>query len=525
MINESGICNERKQGMRCAIYTRKSTEKGLEQEFNSLDAQREACEAYIASQRHEGWIALTEHYDDPGFSGGNIERPGLKKLMRDIERGKIDCVVFYKLDRLSRSLLDFVKLAEFFDQHKVTFVSITQQFSSTTAMGRLILNILLSFAEFERAISAERVRDKIAAAKRKGKYLGGTPAYGYDVDYKKTKLIVNQEEAKLVREVFKRFIETGSCLEIARELNSKGIPTKSWTTKNGSFHQGGPWNTQHLYRVLNNRTYLGETVHKDKSYPGEHEAIVPKSLWEKVQQIFSSGTARKKGQETHEVKSLLRGIIRCGHCDKSMVGTYTRKKNKIVYRYYTCSSVIKNGYSSCSVRSVPAGEIEKAVIGQVRALLQSPEVIAETFRAARDLQEQEIRSLQDEKTNLEMRMVELKAAASELVSGNFEKGTTTDRFSELNDDIQKTRRILIETDERLSELTAGSLTEQDVADALRKLDPVWDELFPSEQHRILRSLVERVTVYPNGLDIQLRAEGIHSIVAEVKGCEERIGVV
>lgn len=191
MINDSGICNERKQGMRCAIYTRKSTEKGLEQEFNSLDAQREACEAYIASQRHEGWIALTEHYDDPGFSGGNIERPGLKKLMRDIERGKIDCVVFYKLDRLSRSLLDFVKLAEFFDQHSVTFVSITQQFSSTTAMGRLILNILLSFAEFERAISAERVRDKIAAAKKKGKYLGGTPAYGYDVDYKKTKLIVN----------------------------------------------------------------------------------------------------------------------------------------------------------------------------------------------------------------------------------------------------------------------------------------------------------------------------------------------
>jgi len=160
--------------VRCAIYTRKSTEKGLEQEFNSLHAQREACEAYIASQRHEGWIALSEHYDDPGFSGGNIDRPGLKKLMRDIERGKIDCVVFYKLDRLSRSLLDFVKLAEFFDKHNVTFVSITQQFSSTTAMGRLTLNILLSFAEFERAISAERVRDKIAAAK-KGKYLGGTP--------------------------------------------------------------------------------------------------------------------------------------------------------------------------------------------------------------------------------------------------------------------------------------------------------------------------------------------------------------
>ncbi|MEK7678932.1 MAG: recombinase family protein, partial [Deltaproteobacteria bacterium] len=240
-------------GLRCAIYTRKSTEKGLEQEFNSLHAQREACEAYIASQRHEGWTALSEHYDDPGFSGGNMERPGLRKLMRDIERGKIDCIVFYKLDRLSRSLMDFVKLAEFFERHNVTFVSITQQFSSTTAMGRLTLNILLSFAEFERAISAERVRDKIAAAKKKGKYLGGTPPYGYNVDYKNTKLVVNQEEAKLVRHIYKRFIEIGSCLGMAKELNAKGVPTKSWTTKNGSFHQGGAWNTTHVYRDISAR--------------------------------------------------------------------------------------------------------------------------------------------------------------------------------------------------------------------------------------------------------------------------------
>lgn len=519
MTNESGL--------RCAIYTRKSTEKGLEQEFNSLHAQREACEAYIASQRHEGWAALSEHYDDPGFSGGNIDRPGLQKLMRDIERGKIDCIVFYKLDRLSRSLMDFVKLAEFFERHNVTFVSITQQFSSTTAMGRLTLNILLSFAEFERAISTERVRDKIAAAKKKGKYLGGTPPYGYDVDYQNTKLIVNKEEAKLVRQIYKRFIETGSCLGIARELNSKGIPSKTWTTKNGSLHQGGPWNTQHVYRALNNRTYLGETVHKGESYPGEHDAIISKNLWEQVQQIFARGTARKRGQEICEVKTLLRGIIRCGHCDKSMVGTYTKKKNRVVYRYYTCGSAIKNGYSSCSVRSVPAGEIEKAVIGQLRALLQSPEVIAETFRAAKDLQEQELQTLRDEKADMEMRMVELRASASELVSADFDGNASAGRFSELSDDIQKTRCRLSETDEHISALSDGLFTEQDVADALRKLDPVWDELFPSEQHRILRSLVERVTVFPDGLDIRLRAEGIHSIVAEVKNTEvaakERVG--
>lgn len=508
-------------GLRCAIYTRKSTEKGLEQEFNSLHAQREACEAYIASQRHEGWSALSEHYDDPGFSGGNIERPGLRKLMRDIERGKVDCVVFYKLDRLSRSLLDFVKLAEFFDQYNVTFVSITQQFSSTTAMGRLTLNILLSFAEFERAISAERVRDKIAAAKKKGKYLGGTPPYGYDVDYQNTKLVVNHEEAKLVRHIYKRFIEIGSCLSIARELNSRGIPIKSWTTKNGSFHQGGPWNTSHVYRALNNRTYLGEVVHKGESYPGEHHAIISKNLWEQVQRIFAHGTARKKGQETHEVQSLLRGIIRCGHCDKSMIGTYTKKKNHVVYRYYACGGAIKNGYSSCPVRSVPAGEIEKTVIGQLRALLRSPEMIAQTFRATKELEAQELETLLEEQSTIQMQMVELKAQAGEMVTSNMADETPPERFVELKDEIIQARQQLSDVEARILGVRDLAFTEQDVADALRKLDPIWDELFPSEQHRVFRSLVESVIVRPDGLDIELRADGIHSVVADLKNDNER----
>lgn len=511
--------------VRCAIYTRKSTEKGLEQDFNSLHAQREACEAYIASQRHEGWVALSDHYDDPGFSGGNIERPGLKKLMRDIERGRIDCVVFYKLDRLSRSLLDFVKLAEFFDRHNVTFVSITQQFSSTTAMGRLTLNILLSFAEFERAIIAERVRDKIAAAKKRGKYLGGTPTFGYDVDYQKKRLVVNPEEARIVRRIFKRFTETGSCLGIAKETNAEGISTKSWTTKNGSFHQGGPWNTSHVYRLLNNRTYLGETVHNGESYPGEHEAIVSKSFWEKVQRIFAQGTSRKRNQETREVKALLRGIIRCGHCDRSMICAWTRKKGAgKVYRYYTCNGAIKNGYASCPVRSVPAGEIEKAVTDQLRAILRSPEMIAQTFRAAEELEAQELEALLGEKSALELRLVELRAQASELTSSDTGE-MPSERFVELNDDIQNVRQQLSDTGAQILNAQTRSLTEQDVADALRKLDPIWDELFPSEQHRIFRSLVESVIITSEGVDIRLRADGIHSIVTELQGSEMEVCAV
>ncbi|NLN76238.1 MAG: recombinase family protein [Armatimonadetes bacterium] len=510
----------------CAIYTRKSTEKGLEQEFNSLHAQREACEAYIASQRHEGWIALTEHYDDPGFSGGTIERPGLQKLMRDIEHGKVDCVVFYKLDRLSRSLLDFVKLAEFFDRHNVTFVSITQQFSSTTAMGRLTLNILLSFAEFERAIIAERVRDKIAAAKKRGKYLGGTPTFGYNVDYQKKRLIVNSEEARIVRRVFKRFTETGSCLGIAKEINAEGISTKSWTTKNGSFHQGGQWNTSHVYRLLNNRTYLGETVHNGESYPGEHEAIISKLSWEKVQRIFAQGTSRKRNQETREVKALLRGIIRCAHCDRSMICVWTRKKGAgKVYRYYTCNGAIKNGYESCPVRSVPAGEIEKAVTDQLRAILRSPEMIAKTFRAAKELEDQELETLREEKSSLEMRLVELKASASELAISDAAGDTPSKRFVELNDDIHDVRQQLSDIGGQILNMQARSLTEQDVANSLRKLDPIWDELFPSEQHRIFRSLVESVVVTSEGIDIRLRADGIHSVVTELRNGETEVCAV
>lgn len=508
--------------MCCAIYTRKSTEKGLEQEFNSLHAQREACKAYVASQRHEGWVALPEHYDDPGFSGGNIDRPGLQKLMRDIERGGIDCVVFYKLDRLSRSLLDFVKLAEFFGQHNVTFVSITQQFSSTTAMGRLTLNILLSFAEFERAISAERVRDKIAAAKKKGKYLGGTPPYGYDVDYQNTRLVVNQQEAKLIRRIYRRFAETGSCLGIAKELNAEGIPTKSWTTKNGSFHQGGPWNSQHVYRALNSRTYLGETVHCGASYPGEHEAIVSQSLWDRVQRIFADGTARKRGQETREVNALLRGIIRCGHCDKAMVGTYTKKRGGKVYRYYTCGGAMRNGHASCPVRSVPAGEIEGAVMGQLRVLLRSPEVIAQTFRAAQELDARNRESLREEESALAMRLVELKALAGELIASDASAEAPPERFTELNDQIGEARQHLADVQSRLAALRDDSFSEQEAADALRKLDPVWDELFPSEQHRVFKSLVQSVVVTPSGLDIRLRADGVHSVVAELKHSEEGV---
>ncbi len=266
-----------KSNLRCAIYTRKSSEEGLEQDFNSLDAQREACEAFIISQKHEGWSVLDDFYDDGGISGGTMERPALKRLLEDIEAGNIDSVVVYKVDRLSRSLSDFVKMVEIFDDRGVSFVSVTQQFNTTTSMGRLTLNMLLSFAQFEREVTGERIRDKIAASKRKGMWMGGLPPLGYDVQDRQ--LVINETEAVTVNHIYQRYLELGSVRLLKEELDGDGIVSKLRVNKHDRTSGGKPIARGALYLMLSNRLYLGEIVHKDKSYPGEHEPIISTELW------------------------------------------------------------------------------------------------------------------------------------------------------------------------------------------------------------------------------------------------------
>ena len=261
-----------KRRMRCAVYTRKSSEEGLEQEYNSIDAQRDAAHSYIASQRAEGWIPVADDYDDPGFSGGNMERPALVRLLADIQTGKIDVVVIYKIDRLTRSLADFSKMVEIFDRHRVSFVSVTQQFNTTTSMGRLMLNILLSFAQFEREVTGERIRDKIAASKRKGMWMGGVPPLGYDVVNRR--LVPNESESDLVRQVFTRFAELGSATRLVKELHQGGATTKSWTTQDGKTRAGKPLDKGSIHRLLHNRVYLGEMAHRGAWFPAEHPPIV-----------------------------------------------------------------------------------------------------------------------------------------------------------------------------------------------------------------------------------------------------------
>lgn len=421
--------------VRCAVYTRKSTDEGLEAEFNSLDAQREACEAYILSQRPEGWVLVPDRYDDGGVSGGTLERPALQRLMRDVEHGLVDVVVVYKIDRLSRSLSDFSKLVDLFDIHDVTFVSVTQSFNTTTSMGRLTLNILLSFAQFEREVIGERIRDKFAASRKKGMWMGGQVPLGYRVENRK--LVIHAEEAALVRSIFERFLAIGSGTVLARMLVAEGVKRKN----------GQPFDKGILYKLLNNRLYLGDAVHKGIAYPGEHKAIITRALWDKVRAVIDEHPRARAATTRRQTPALLKGLIFAPN-GKAMAPSHTRKKGGKQYRYYVTTSVQKIGPDTCPIQRIGAGEIETAVIDQLRAMLRAPETIVATWLQAREAD--------------------------------------------------------------------TGITEAEVRDALVRLDPLWDELFPAEQTRVVQLLVSRVDVSTDGVAITLRGDGMANLMADFR---------
>ncbi|CAK0777403.1 site-specific DNA recombinase [Azospirillaceae bacterium] len=378
------------------------------------------------------------------MSGGTLERPALKRLLADVEAKLIDVIVVYKVDRLSRSLLDFSKLVETFENGNVSFVSITQQFNTTSSMGRLTLNILLSFAQFEREVIGERIRDKFAASRRKGMWMGGTPPLGYDVVNRK--LVINTAEADLVRLMFRRFLELASVSELMRELAAAGHHAKSWTTQDGKKRQGGPLDRKAIYNIFANRIYLGEAVHKGNSYPGEHEAIIDAATWDRVHAILETNARERGPRPSAESPPLLKGLL-FGPNGDAMTPVFTRKKGKM-YRYYVSQTAIRNGYEACPLRTVPAGENEGAVVAQLRALLRTPEIVIRTWK-------------------------------------------------QTDDDGER-------------------IAESEVTAALRNLDPLWDELFPAEQARVVRLLVARATLNTNGVRIDLRADGLATLVADLR---------
>jgi len=358
--------------VRCAIYTRKSTDEGLDQDFNSLQAQREAAEAFIKSQKHAGWTLIPHHYDDGGFSGGSLDRPALQRLLEDVDARRVDCVVVYKVDRLSRSLLDFARLVDRFDQRSVSFVSVTQQFNTTTSLGRLTLNILLSFAQFEREIISERTSDKMSAARRKGKWIGGTPVLGYDVDPAGGRLVINDKEARRVREIFALFIQHHSLSAVVAELARRRWKTKSWKSQNGTAHAGRPFAQASLSRLLTNAVYTGMVEHRGATYAGEQASILEPSVWQEVNTELRAdrrtGTAAIRAPQN----ALLAGVLLCKSCQRPMIPTYTAKPGRR-YRYYVCQVARQNGWSSCPTKSVPARMIEDSVLDQLRTALRAQE--------------------------------------------------------------------------------------------------------------------------------------------------------
>jgi site-specific DNA recombinase len=347
-----------KRQVRCAIYTRKSSEEGLEQDFNSLDAQREACAAYIISQKAEGWVAIQDQYDDGGYSGGTLDRPALKRLLEGIENGAVDVVVVYKIDRLSRSLMDFAKLVEVFDRRAVTFVSVTQSFNTTTSMGRLTLNVLLSFAQFEREVTGERIRDKFAASKRKGIWMGGNPPLGYDV--RDRKLVVNPGEADTVRLLFERYLELGCVRLLCDDAKVRGLASKLRRSPAGQIRGGKPMGRSALYQILNNRTYAGQLPHKGSWYPGEHPAIVPHEVFDAVQTRFAELRPPPSSSPRVPNDAPYTGLL-YDDTDTAMLPNYTVKKG-IRYRYYASRPVLKGEKSSASISRIPAPPFE-AVLG------------------------------------------------------------------------------------------------------------------------------------------------------------------
>ena len=368
----------RSKTQRCAIYTRKSSEEGLEQDFNSLHAQRESCEAYIKSQRHEGWVVVPTHYNDGGYSGGSMERPALAKLLTDIQSGLVDVVVVYKVDRLTRSLADFAKIVEIFDKAGASFVSVTQQFNTTTSMGRLTLNVLLSFAQFEREVTGERIRDKIAASKQKGMWMGGWVPLGYD--RKERTLVINEVEAETVRAIFELFLKLKNIQKLLAELNRQKLTTKRYSTTSGRVLGGLAFTRGHLYYILSNPLYLGEIVHKGTRHIGQHPAIVDQRTWDAVQALLDQNRHQNRTKTNAKSPALLTGLIFDNHGNR-FVSSHTNKSGKR-YRYYMPSpSPGRQARPNTMPKlRLPAADVDAAVVNALIAFLSDKKKLAEHLK-------------------------------------------------------------------------------------------------------------------------------------------------
>jgi site-specific DNA recombinase len=508
--------------VRCAIYTRKSTEEGLEQEFNSLDAQRESAEAFIRSQTHEGWTCLPDRYDDGGFTGGNMDRPALQRLLADIAAGKIDLVVTYKVDRLSRSLLDFAKMMETFERHGVSFVSVTQQFNTATSMGRLVLNVLLSFAQFEREIIAERTRDKMAATRRKGKWSGGTPVLGYDLDPRGRRLHVNEEEAERVRAIFALYLEHQALLPVVQELARRGWVGKRWQTRHGRPRGGRPFNKTSLYRLLTNVLYAGKVRYKDEIHDGEQPALIDTDTFQRVQALLRSHGPEVGPPSPHRFTALLKGLLRCSPCGCAMTPSHTTRKGGVRYRYYTCVHAQKSGWQSCPSKSIPAAPIEQLVVAQIQRLGRDPLALEQILTTVRQQDEARVAEWESERVGLERDLLrgqsDMRKLLAEVGAGTSGSGVVT-RLAALQARLAHIEQRLTRLRGQREAWQQERLDEAAATEALSGLVPAWQAMTPDEQARVVRLLVSRVDYdgQHGKASITFQPLGLKTLAGEIMG--------
>lgn len=478
--------------VRVAIYTRKSVTEGLEQQFNTLHAQRESVESYVRSQEAAGWRAIEERYDDGGFSGATTDRPAFQRLMADIAAGKVDVVAVYRLDRLSRSLVDFAGLMREFERRGVAFVSVTERFDSSTPIGRMTLNLLATFAQFERETIALRTKDKVSASRRRGMFTGGRPVLGYDIVNKK--LVVNQQEAEQVRAIFQMYLDLGGVIAVAEELRLRGITNKRWTNKGGKLQGGAPFDKNVLGGFLRNPLYVGDVRAGDDNVPGEHEAIVEREVWDRVQQQLSRQAPVVGARATKRSAALLSGILRC-RCGSAMTPTTAKGRGR-TYSYYACARAVKQGKAACPGSRVSAGTLEQFVVEQVRKVGRNPAVLEAAIAADREERDVERAKLGPEITEMRAARGRHMGERGRLVMA-IGQGTAPvsvmARIEELDGFVAEAEKRVAAAERDLAALDAPSDTEA-LREALVEFDALWGELDADEKSTMLSLVLEEVVV-------------------------------
>ena len=509
--------------MRCAIYCRVSTPGQLNGSFTSLDSQKGYCEAFVKSQAGKGWHCVPDEYADPGFSGTTLDRPGLKKLLADVDNGKIDTVVVYRFDRISRNTRDFHNLIDHLEQRDVSFVSVSEQVNTSEPSGQVMRSIMMSFAQFERDVIAQRTRDKISAAKRQGRWCGGHTPLGYQVLESGGGLSINPNESTTVAAIFDLYLKLQSLRAVAEELNRRGWLTKKQVTKTGSVWGGKPWTKTIIHNHITNPLYVGLVRHNGETYDGQHKAIISKRIWNKVQALLKAncrnGGASTKNKHGH----LLRGILYCNSCDAVMNPTASKRGDRI-YRYMVCSAAAQKGWHSCPTPSVSAPAIEEFVRKNIAVIGSDPKLQQETVKQVRKAMKTGRPALRSERKRLQTQRTKAQAEIDHLVSAlaSGRSQSVTGRLNEVEGLVATMDRRIAEIDLELASTKAGALDEGRLTSAMKQFTPIWDLLFPMEQERLIQLIVDRVEFSGKGADVAIsyRPTGLMALAGEITEPEE-----